>query len=78
VLRPESRAAGMGLFYTWYYLGMTGLPIVAGWTQDLFGGAAALQCAAVLVFMILPSYGWFRIRAARDESAAVARTSPAR
>jgi MFS family permease len=78
VLRPESRAAGMGLFYTWYYLGMTGLPIVAGWTQDLFGGAAALQCAAVLVFMILPSYGWFRIRAARAESAAVARTSPAR
>ena len=23
VLRPQSRAAGMGIFYTWYYLGMT-------------------------------------------------------
>jgi MFS family permease len=78
VLRPESRAPGMGLFYTWYYAGMTGLPIVAGWMQDLFGGAAALQCAAVAVFMILPCYGWFRIRAASAGNVAEARTAPAR
>jgi len=29
-LRPEGRAVGMGLFYTWLYLGMGMMPPAAG------------------------------------------------
>ena len=37
VLRPQSRAPGMGVFYTWYYVGMTLLTPVAGLARDLSG-----------------------------------------
>jgi predicted MFS family arabinose efflux permease len=60
VLRPESRGAGMGLFYTGYYLGMALLPPVAGWLQDLFGRSAALYFAAAAVLAALPFYVAFR------------------
>jgi MFS family permease len=58
VLRPENRSAGMGIFITWYYLGMTALPFVAGVTRDIsgaaagplvFGGVLLILCAAVLL-----------------------------
>jgi len=41
LLRPESRAIGTGVFFTWYYLGMTGLPPLAGLARDLSGAAVA-------------------------------------
>ncbi len=60
-LRPQSRAIGMGLFYTGLYLGHAGLPPVAGWLQDLSGSAAAsLYFAAALIFSILILYAAFR------------------
>jgi hypothetical protein len=60
-LRPQSRGIGMGLFYTWLYLGHAGLPPIAGWLQDLSGGAAAsLYFAAMLVFSILALFAVFR------------------
>jgi cyanate permease len=53
VLRPESRAVGMGLFYTWLYVGLAGLPPAAGWVQDLTGHPAApIYFAGVLVLSI--------------------------
>jgi cyanate permease len=36
-LSPQSRAAGMGVFYTWYYLAMALFPAIAGLLRDLSG-----------------------------------------
>jgi predicted MFS family arabinose efflux permease len=41
VLRAESRATGMGVFYSWYYAGMAILPALAGKSRDLAGTPAA-------------------------------------
>jgi cyanate permease len=60
VLRPESRAIGMGLFYTIYYAGMTLLPPVAGWLQDRLGGTAALYLGVTAILAALPCYLAFR------------------
>jgi predicted MFS family arabinose efflux permease len=40
-LRPEARAAGIGVYYLWYYVGMALLPRVAGMTRDITGTPAA-------------------------------------
>jgi len=47
-LRPESRNAGMGVFFTIYYFGCAVLPTLAGALYDAAGGAAALWMAAAL------------------------------
>jgi predicted MFS family arabinose efflux permease len=60
VLRPESRSAGMGLFYTMYYLGMALMPPVAGWLQDTAGRSAAVYFAAATILVTLPCYLGFR------------------
>jgi hypothetical protein len=48
----------MGIFITWYYLGMTALPFVAGAVRDLsgnaagplvFGGVLLIVCVVVLL-----------------------------
>lgn len=55
--RPENRAAGMGLFYTTYYLGGSVLPAACGAAADLGGTpAAALLAAAVLSLVAIPIY----------------------
>jgi predicted MFS family arabinose efflux permease len=41
VLRPESRAAGMGVYFTCFYAGMAVLPAIAGWLRDRIASAAA-------------------------------------
>ena len=49
VLRPDIRAAGMGIFYTLFYAGMGALPALAGLARDRTGNdAAPLLCAAAL------------------------------
>lgn len=53
-LRPENRAVGMGLFYTWLYVGHAGLPPLAGWVQDATGLAAAPILAAAGFVAALP------------------------
>jgi predicted MFS family arabinose efflux permease len=55
VLRPENRAAGMGIYYVWYYAAMAVLPGGAGLTRDLSGSAAAptLFAAALMVLCAL-------------------------
>lgn len=55
VLTSGNRGRGMGLFYTWYYAGMTLLPGVAGWLQDVVGRAAAIEFAAACILMTLVS-----------------------
>lgn len=59
VLRPETRAAGMGVFFTWYYAGMALLTPVAGLLRDWTGApgaplvfAGGLEFAAMAVFIL--------------------------
>ena len=59
-LRPESRSAGMGVFYTVYYLGCAVLPTVAGALYDASGGKAALWMAAATAFLATATLFAFR------------------
>jgi MFS family permease len=66
VLRPQSRAPGMGIFFTWYYAAMALLTPVAGLVRDLTGGpgaplilAGSLEFAAIVVLGLLR---WFQRR----------------
>jgi predicted MFS family arabinose efflux permease len=59
VLRPQNRAAGMGVFYTWYYAGMALLIPAAGVLRDASGApgaplllAGALELAALAVLVV--------------------------
>lgn len=55
--RTENRAAGMGLFYTVYYLGGSAVPAMCGRAADLYGGAqGAMFAAALVVVVALPMY----------------------
>ena len=38
---PENRGPGLGIFFTWYFVGMTVAPALAGWTRDVSGSAAS-------------------------------------
>jgi len=40
-LRPDRRAIGLGLFYTWFYIGAALCPPLGGWLYDLAGTPAA-------------------------------------
>ncbi len=60
VLRPESRSAGMGIFFTVYYFGCAILPTIAGLLYDYAGGGAALWMAAGLAFACIPILSGFR------------------
>jgi len=59
VLCPQNRAAGMGVFLTWYYAGMALLTPVAGILRDASGAAGAplffagaLELAALVVLIL--------------------------
>ena len=67
VLRAESRSAGMGVFYTIYYLGCALLPALAGALYDASGGQAALWMAAGLAFAatVTLEWSWRSMAAAR-------------
>src|SRR5262249_41520015 len=67
MLRPQSRAPGMGIFYTWYYDGMTLLTPAAGLARDLsgnpgapliFAGSLEITAIAVLVIFRMLQHGW--------------------
>jgi predicted MFS family arabinose efflux permease len=62
VLRPGSRGAGLGLFFTCLYVGFAGLPPIAGWLQDLSGSpATSLYCAGALFLALVPLFVAFRL-----------------
>jgi predicted MFS family arabinose efflux permease len=57
VLRPCNRGLGMGIYFTWYYMGMAALPFAGGLVRDLtgkpegiflFGGLIMVLCASTL------------------------------
>lgn len=58
VLSPKSRATGLGLYYTIYYIGTGILPAIAGWIQDATGSTAhviwfSAACLAVAPISLL-------------------------
>lgn len=72
VLRAESRAPGMGVFYTCYYAAMAVLPGLAGMARDLAGSAAApVLTAAAMMLAALAFVGGF-VAVVRGRNAAVA------
>ncbi len=59
-VRSENRGPGLGVFYTWYYAGMTAAPVIAGWLRDWTGStkapvlfSALLLASAVLCVWLL-------------------------
>jgi predicted MFS family arabinose efflux permease len=62
VLRPESRAVGMGLFWTIYYGVYASLPPLAGLALDFTKSTASpLFFGAGLLFVSLSLLAWFRL-----------------
>jgi hypothetical protein len=61
-LRPESRAVGMGLFYTVYYGVYAVLPALAGLALDFTNSTASpLFFGAILLFVSISLLAWFRL-----------------
>ena len=62
VLHTDNRGPGMGVFYSWYYVGMGLLPALAGLTYDISGKPAApLYFAAAAMIFCIPLLGAFRL-----------------
>lgn len=56
-VRPQHRAAGMGIFYTVYYLGGAIIPAACGWVADQLGTpSGAMYAAAVVSALAFPAY----------------------
>jgi fucose permease len=51
----DNRGPGLGVFYTWYYVGMAICPALAGTTRDITGSAAApvLFAGALMLLTLL-------------------------
>jgi predicted MFS family arabinose efflux permease len=59
-LRPHNRAAGMGIYFTWYYVLMAALPALAGLARDLTqdAGAPVLFAAAMMLVAAAATAGF--------------------
>src|SRR5262249_49784975 len=59
-LRPQNRATGMGVFYTWHFAAMGGLPALAGSARDLANSVAApiLVAAATMLLSAFALIGF--------------------
>ncbi|UCE32700.1 MAG: MFS transporter [Burkholderiales bacterium] len=69
-LAPSERNAGMGLFYTIYYIGNATLPGLAGLAADTSGDvAAAIWVAVLLIAATVATYLWFRLLDRRPRAA---------
>lgn len=66
LLRPVSRGPGMGIFFTWYYVGMSALPPLAGALRDVTGlPGAPVAFGGVIELLTLPTLlvlRWLQLR----------------
>lgn len=70
-LRPQSRAAGMGLYFTCYYALMAALPALAGLSRDVTGSEASpLLFAAAMLVLGIVGVAAFRLAARPARAAA--------
>lgn len=55
VLRPQTRGPGLGVFFTWLYIGFAAMPALGGWMADLLHRPEApLYTGATLLIAALP------------------------
>jgi len=59
-LRPENRSIGMGVYYTFYYVGMALLPAVAGFVRDVAGSPATALFASAMMGIAILGFAGFR------------------
>jgi MFS family permease len=65
-LNPENRATGLGIYYLWYYAGLTVTPALAGVLTDATHGAtASIELAAAMMLGCLCLLGLFRLEQSR-------------
>jgi len=59
-LQPQNRSVGMGVYYTYYYVGMALLPAFAGYVRDVAGtpAATALFASAMMGIAVLGLAGF--------------------
>ncbi|UPK32878.1 MFS transporter [Bradyrhizobium sp. 186] len=71
VLAPETRAIGMGMFYTLFYAAMMLGPAVAGWLAKSVGSAAIALDLGALTVLACPPLTWLfeRIVSVRNRRA---------
>jgi hypothetical protein len=76
-LRPESRAPGMGVFYTCYYAAMAALPGLAGMARDFTGSPAApvLFAAIMMLATLICVVSFGAVMRAGKTGAALARSA---
>ena len=61
-VRAENRNMGVGLYYSFHYLGLTSIPIIAGWTLDLSGSTAApMIVGAVCTILAIATLSLLRL-----------------
>jgi len=69
-LKPENRATGLGVYYLWYYGGLTLAPAVGGILKDATRTAAAsIHFATAMMFACLCLLGLFRWEQSRRATA---------
>ena len=62
----ENRAIGMGVFFSYYYLGIGLFPALAGWMRDITGSPGVpLVLAGTLFISALVFLGLFRFAETR-------------
>ena len=54
ILSAKSRATGMGLFYTIYYCGTSGLPALAGWLHEVSGNVETVIWFSAFCLVLSP------------------------
>jgi hypothetical protein len=76
-LRQESRAPGMGVFYTCYYAAMAALPGLAGMARDFTGSTAAqvLFAAIMMLATLICVVSFGAVMRAGKTGAALARSA---
>ena len=65
-LRPARRAIGLGIFYTWFYLGAALCPALGGWLYGLAGTPAApiylIVALGIATIVLYASFAWMAAR----------------
>ena len=73
VLRPETRAVGVGIVSTWLYAGLALGPVMGGLASDLTGNPAApIYLIGALAIAVIVILALFRSLQAKGVPAAIA------
>jgi predicted MFS family arabinose efflux permease len=76
MLQPETRAIGMGVFYTFFYTGMMLGPVIAGDAAKWTGSVAAAIDIGAAAFVACPMLLWVFNRLATNTAGAANAVTP--